>query len=105
MRKNPYDERVSEIHGPLAHLVEHFHGMEGVAGSNPAWSTINSNGKGSGNGSFPFGVTCEAGLEGGSPIERTMSLRMGAVSVPAWSTYPHSFQIILVWIFIIKRNE
>ena len=27
------------MHGPLAHLVEHFHGMEGVAGSNPAWST------------------------------------------------------------------
>ena len=26
--------------GPLAHLVEHFHGMEGVAGSNPAWSTL-----------------------------------------------------------------
>lgn len=25
--------------GPLAHLVEHFHGMEGVTGSNPVWST------------------------------------------------------------------
>ena len=25
--------------GPLAHLVEHFHGMEGVTGSNPVGST------------------------------------------------------------------
>lgn len=26
--------------GPLAQLVERFHGMEEVAGPNPAWSTI-----------------------------------------------------------------
>ena len=59
------------ISGPLAQLVERFHGMEEAAGSNPAWSTLtNSNGKGSGNGSFLFGVTeVIRGLEGGSPIE------------------------------------
>ena len=26
--------------GPLAHLVERFHGMEEVTGSIPVWSTI-----------------------------------------------------------------
>jgi hypothetical protein len=26
--------------GPLAHLVERFHGMEEVSGSSPLWSTI-----------------------------------------------------------------
>lgn len=36
-----YTLRRVEQSGPLAHLVEHFHGMEGVAGSNPAWSTNN----------------------------------------------------------------
>ena len=35
------------------------------------FSVHDSNGKGSGNGSFPFGVTeVFRGLEGGSPIER-----------------------------------
>ena len=28
-----------ELPGPLAQLVERFHGMEEVAGPNPAWST------------------------------------------------------------------
>ncbi len=28
-----------EIDGPLAHLVERFHGMEEATGSNPVWST------------------------------------------------------------------
>lgn len=27
------------MHGPLAHLVERFHGMEEVTGPNPVWST------------------------------------------------------------------
>ena len=58
--------------GPLAQLVERFHGMEEAAGSNPAWSTSGSNGKGSGNGSFPFGVTeVSRGLESGSLLERS----------------------------------
>ena len=26
--------------GPLAHLVERFHGMEEASGSNPLWSTL-----------------------------------------------------------------
>lgn len=60
--------------GPLAHLVEHFHGMEGVAGSNPAWSTLtNANGRGSGNGSSPLEMThILVGPEDGSPMERSL---------------------------------
>ncbi len=45
-RWNWYDERCFQVilqkgilRGPLAQLVERFHGMEEVAGPNPAWST------------------------------------------------------------------
>ena len=38
MIRRAFDDFI-EISGPLAQLVERFHGMEEVAGPNPAWST------------------------------------------------------------------
>jgi hypothetical protein len=38
MIRSAFDDFI-ELSGPLAQLVERFHGMEEVAGPNPAWST------------------------------------------------------------------
>ena len=42
MIRSAFDDFI-ELSGPLAQLVERFHGMEEVAGPNPAWSTHKKN--------------------------------------------------------------